>query len=99
MSEAAGGTLPPGVPTLHEWAGGTPRLIVPAVVIDIRARAASDVDATVEVADLVAWEARHGRIPEGAAVLMSSGWDSRAGAAERFVNADPRGTPAIYCRR
>jgi kynurenine formamidase len=82
----------------HFWEGGLhlsdvplSSLIVPAVVIDIRARAASDVDATVEVADLVAWEARHGRIPEGAGVLMSSGWDSRAGTAERFVNADPQG--------
>jgi hemoglobin len=26
MSDAPGGTLPPGVPTLHDWAGGTPRL-------------------------------------------------------------------------
>lgn len=49
-------------------------LIGPAVVIDIAQRAANDPDALLEVADLRRWEARHGRIPVGAIVLMRSGW-------------------------
>jgi kynurenine formamidase len=56
----------------------TPReLIAPAVVINIRAKAQEDPNAVVEVADLVAFERRHGRIPDGAAVFMDSGWAAR----------------------
>lgn len=49
-------------------------LIAPAVVIDIRDKATDDPNAVVEVADVVSFERRHGRIPDGAAVLMNSGW-------------------------
>lgn len=49
-------------------------LLAPAVVIDIRAKAEADPNATVDVDDVVAFERRHGRIPDGAAVLMDSGW-------------------------
>ena len=50
-------------------------LVGPAVVIDISARAEADADAMVTVADLEAWEMAHGEIPEGAFVMMYSGWD------------------------
>jgi kynurenine formamidase len=83
----------------HFWEGGDHLpaiplhdLIVPAVVIDIRQRAARDPDAKVEMTDIGAWERRHGRIPAGAAVLMLSGWQARAGSADSFVNADRQGT-------
>lgn len=52
-------------------------LLAPAVVVDIRAKASEDPNAVVTVDDLVAFERRHGRIPDGAAVLMDSGWASR----------------------
>ncbi len=63
-------------------------LVVPLVVIDIRSRAGSDADAEVTPADVAAWEKRHGRLPEDAAVLMNSGWDARVGDAKAFLNAD-----------
>src|SRR5579859_6863123 len=66
-------------------------LIVPAVVIDFRARAAADVDATLGVAELADWERAHGRIPARAAVLLWTGWESRAGSEDAFVNAGPDG--------
>jgi len=66
-------------------------LVVPLVVIDISARANSNPDSSVTVADIEAWERRHGRIPERAAVMMASGWDSRVKDAKGFVNADPSG--------
>ena len=66
-------------------------LVVPLVVIDVSARAQSNPDASVTVADIEAWERRHGRIVEHAAVMMASGWDSRIKDAKAFVNADASG--------
>jgi len=66
-------------------------LVVPLAVIDISARVASHPDTSVTVADIEAWERQHGRIPERAAVMMRSGWDSRIDDARAFVNADAGG--------
>ena len=66
-------------------------LVVPLVVIDVSARANSSPDTSVTVADIEAWEHQHGRIPEHAAVMMTSGWDSRIKDAKAFVNADAAG--------
>lgn len=66
-------------------------LVVPLVIIDISARAALNPDTLVTVADIETWERRHGRIPDHAAVMMASGWDSRIEDAKTFVNADRSG--------
>jgi hypothetical protein len=66
-------------------------LVTPLVVIDVSARAESNVDTSVTVADIELWERRHGRIPEHAAVMMASGWDRRINDAKTFVNADASG--------
>jgi kynurenine formamidase len=50
------------------------RLIGPAVVVDIGAACARDRDYTLSVADLEAWEKAHGAIPDGAIVLVRTGW-------------------------
>jgi kynurenine formamidase len=50
-------------------------LVRPAVVVDIRAKVARDVDYQLTVGDLEAWQARHGRMPEGAAVIARTGCD------------------------
>jgi kynurenine formamidase len=82
----------------HFTAGGrlVPQLrpeefFAPIAVIDIAARAAADPDTVVTVDDLRAYERRHGRIPKRAAVLMSSGWDARAGDDAAFKNVDAAG--------
>jgi kynurenine formamidase len=67
-------------------------LVVPAVVIDIAARAARDPDTVVTVNDLRAFERRHGRIPRDAAVLMDSGWGAKVGDPEAYRGADAAGT-------
>jgi kynurenine formamidase len=54
-------------------------LLVPIVVIDISARAASNPDAVVTVDDVRSFERGHGRIPEGALVAMNSGWAAKVG--------------------
>ena len=68
------------------------KFIAPLAVISIEARAAKDADAVVTVDDVLAWEKLHGRVPAGAFVAMYSGWSSRIGNAERFLNKDPKGT-------
>lgn len=55
-------------------------LVGPAVVIDISDRAQEDPDAEVTVEDLQAWEMANGEIPEGAFVLMDSGWEQLIGS-------------------
>lgn len=59
-------------------------LIAPIAVVDIKEKAQNDVNATVEQADLVAYERRHGRIPRGALVCMNSGWESLVGDGDAF---------------
>ena len=53
-------------------------LIAPIVVIDIKAKAQQDPNATVDPDDLRRFERRHGRIPSGALVCMNSGWAEKA---------------------
>jgi kynurenine formamidase len=66
-------------------------LMLPAVVVDIARRARTDPDTVVTVADLRAYERRHGRIDEGAAVLMYSGWGARVADADAYRGADASG--------
>ncbi len=49
--------------------------VLPAVVVDIRDKVAHDVDYHVTVADLQAWEADHGALPNESAVLLRTGCD------------------------
>ena len=67
------------------------RFVVPLVVIDVSVRATANADTSVTIADIEDWERRHGRIPDQAAVMMTSGWDSRIKDAKAFVNADTSG--------
>jgi kynurenine formamidase len=70
----------------------TPReLMVPAVVIDIADRAATDPDTVVTIADVRAHERRYGRIDEGTAVLMYSGWGAKVGDADGYRGTDAAG--------
>jgi kynurenine formamidase len=71
----------------HEIPAST--LVAPAVVVDISAKAAADPDAALTVDDLRAWEAGHGRIPDGAAVLLHSGWASRINDVNAMRNIGP----------
>ena len=66
-------------------------LVAPLVVIDVSAKAKANPDTAVTVTDIEQWEGRHGRIPEHAAVMMASGWDSRINDPKAFVNADTTG--------
>lgn len=67
------------------------QLVGPLVIIDIAARASTDPNAEVTVADLDQWEAQNGRIPRGAFVAMYSNWAKRWPTAT-YLNEDDTGT-------
>lgn len=69
------------------------RLLGPLAVVDISDRAYHDPDTVVLPEDVLTWERRHGRIPNGAIVVMHSGWAERIKDSEAFLNADAGGTP------
>ncbi len=63
---------------------GPENLVAPVVVVDITAKAAEDPNAMVTPDDLVAFERRHGRIPERALVCMNSGWAAKVDDGDAF---------------
>lgn len=62
----------------------------PAYVVDVRDRMAVEADDgfQLEQSDLEAWEADHGRIPEGAMVILRTGFDVLYGTPA-FLDAAP----------
>ncbi|MBS7540375.1 cyclase family protein [Ancylobacter lacus] len=61
--------------------------IRPLVVINIADKAAKDEGYHLQISDIEEWEARHGRIPEGAVVFVRSDWYKKWKERERFANA------------
>ncbi len=66
-------TIPPG------------KFVGPACVIDVEAEVEADPDFLLTTEGLEAWEAEHGRVPEGAWVFLRTGWSRREGK-EAFLN-------------
>lgn len=69
------------------------KLVVPAVVIDVREKAAANADYTFSIEDVLAWEKVHGRVPPAHMVLLYTGWQHRWSSPERFMNFDKDGNP------
>jgi kynurenine formamidase len=67
------------------------RFVGPAVVFDLRARAGADPDATLTAEDVDAWEAAHGRVPEGAIAFLLTGWSARWKDPAGYRNFDAEG--------
>lgn len=67
------------------------QLFGPGVVIDITSKAETDPDTMLTVEDIKAWEKEHGRIPEGAIVLLNTGWARFWKNTVRYQNRDARG--------
>jgi len=61
------------------------QLVRPAVRIDARGLCDGDPAWTLSAADVAAWEAEHGTVPAGAAVLLCTGWDAYRGDARRYL--------------
>lgn len=64
--------------------------IAPAVVIDIRAKVQANADYQLSAEDIREFE-KGGAIPEGAVVLLLTGWDKRYNEPQRYRNADASG--------
>lgn len=64
------------------------RLYGPAVVLDVREESRTSADYLLAPEKITQWEARHGRIPRGAIVVMRTGWAERWLEAARYRNMD-----------
>jgi kynurenine formamidase len=81
--------FPPGKATVDQIPAK--QLFGAAVVLDVRADGAKDVDYQLPAARIGEWEKAHGRVPEGAIVLLRTGWASRWPDAQRYRNQDAQG--------
>ncbi|MGH9323744.1 MAG: cyclase family protein [Vicinamibacteria bacterium] len=68
------------------------QLIAPAVVIDMSDQAAQDADALLSIQAVRDWEGKNGPVPEGAIVILRTGWSSRwAEGARAYLGDDTPG--------
>jgi kynurenine formamidase len=71
------------------------QLIGPGVLVDVSQACSRDRDYEVRIEDLTAWEARHGRIPVGAIVLLRTGFGAFWPDRVRYMGTDERGPEAV----
>ena len=64
------------------------QLIGPAVVIDVTDKVERDADYTLSPSDILLWEKDNGQIPEGAIVLLNTGWSKRWHDYDGYKNFD-----------
>jgi kynurenine formamidase len=69
------------------------QFVGPAVTIDVTADVAKSADYVLSSQTIVEWEKTNGRIPNGAWVVLRTGWGSRSNDAKSFFNAGPDGAP------
>jgi len=81
--------FPPGKTTVDQIP--VKQLFGPAVVIDVRVESNKDADYQLPATRIEDWEKKHGRIPEGAIVLLRTGWASPWPDVERYRNQDAKG--------
>ncbi|TNE67723.1 MAG: cyclase family protein [Bacteroidetes bacterium] len=71
------------------------QLIGAAVVVDVSEKALADPDYQISTADFQQWESEHGMLPEGAIVLLHTGygryWPDRA----KYMGTAERGAAAV----
>jgi kynurenine formamidase len=65
--------------------------VVPAVVIDVREKAAANPDFQLAKQDVLAWEAHHGKIAPASFVILSTGWEDKWNDPNAFINQDAKG--------
>lgn len=71
------------------------RLVGPAVVVDVTRQAAGDRDYQVTVADIEEAERQDGPIPDGAILLLRTGFSERWPDAEAYLGTAERGPQAV----
>lgn len=63
-------------------------LVVPVAVIDITEKAAAVPNAVLEVTDVEAFEATHGTIAAGSAVVLNTGWAHRKDSVVNYAGSE-----------
>ena len=71
------------------------RLFGPGVVVDVREACAADPDYRIGVTDFESWEREHGRLPDGAIVLLHTGFGAFWPDRTRYMGTDERGPQAV----
>jgi kynurenine formamidase len=71
------------------------RLVGSAVVVDVAAACAADPDHAIDTGELEAFESAHGRIPDGAIVLLRTGWGAFWPDRARYLGTAERGPAAV----
>jgi kynurenine formamidase len=66
-------------------------MVMPLVVIDVHEKVAANPDYTITMDDVLAWEKRNGRIPEGSFVAMRTDWSKRWPDPAAMRNEDASG--------
>ncbi len=66
-----------------------------AIKIDVSEKASQDPDYQVSQFDLEFWEAEHGQIPEGAIILLQTGFGQKYPDKKAYLGTDQRGPEAI----
>ena len=70
---------------------GVEEMILPLVVLDVRAAVAADPDLELGAAHVLAHEAEHGEIPPGCFVAAAFGWAAKWPDGEAMANRDAGG--------
>ena len=81
--------FPPGKTTVEKIA--PEKFFGPAVVLDVRAEGEKNADYQLSPAVIEAWEKKNGPIPQGAIVILRTGWASRWPDVQRYRNSDAKG--------
>ncbi len=63
------------------------RLVAPAVVLDVRPQCDRNSDYEVTTDDILAWEAKNGRIPPGTIALIHTGWGRHWPDRQRYLGS------------
>jgi kynurenine formamidase len=71
------------------------RLLGPAIVVDVSDACTANPDHQVPVEAFVAWERQHGRISDGAIVLLRTGFERFWPNRLRYLGTDERGAAAV----
>ena len=71
------------------------QLVGEAVVVDVTAAAAANADYRVTTADFETWEKSHGAMPDGAIVLIRTGYSAFWTDAARYLGTADRGPDAV----
>jgi kynurenine formamidase len=66
------------------------RLILPAVVIDVRKQVEKNPDFQLTVPVIQEWEKQNGKVPSGAAILLLTGWSQHWDSESKYRNPDSK---------